>query len=66
MYQVTFQGTTTFGYKEWQGPLISVSGTSITVLGASGHCIDGDGARWWDGKGGNVSSILWSLAPQDG
>ncbi|KAI1800845.1 glycoside hydrolase family 28 protein [Daldinia bambusicola] len=50
---VTFQGTTTFGYKEWEGPLISVSGTKITVNGASGHVIDGQGAKWWDGKGSN-------------
>ncbi|KAF1919186.1 glycoside hydrolase [Ampelomyces quisqualis] len=50
---VTFQGKTTFGYKEWEGPLISVSGTKITVNGASGHVIDGDGAKWWDGQGGN-------------
>ncbi|KAI0850134.1 glycoside hydrolase family 28 protein [Daldinia vernicosa] len=50
---VTFQGTTSFGYKEWSGPLISVSGTKITVNGASGHIIDGQGAKWWDGKGSN-------------
>ncbi|KAF2030685.1 glycoside hydrolase [Setomelanomma holmii] len=50
---VTFQGTTTFGYKEWEGPLISVSGTKITVSGASGHVIDGAGAKWWDGQGSN-------------
>lgn len=50
---VTFQGTTSFGYKEWEGPLISVSGTKITVQGASGHVIDGNGAKWWDGKGSN-------------
>ncbi|CAO2653246.1 Nn.00g026570.m01.CDS01 [Neocucurbitaria sp. VM-36] len=50
---VTFQGTTTFGYKEWEGPLISVSGTNIKVIGASGHVIDAQGAKWWDGKGSN-------------
>ncbi|KAI1411729.1 glycoside hydrolase family 28 protein [Hypoxylon sp. FL1857] len=50
---VTFQGTTTFGYKEWEGPFVSVSGTDITVKGASGHVIDGNGAKRWDGKGGN-------------
>ncbi len=50
---VTFEGTTTFGYKEWEGPLISVSGTDITVTGASGHVINGNGAKWWDGKGSN-------------
>jgi len=50
---VVFQGTTTFGYEEWSGPLISVSGTDISVTGASGSVIDGNGARWWDGKGTN-------------
>ncbi|RAK73237.1 glycoside hydrolase family 28 protein [Aspergillus fijiensis CBS 313.89] len=48
---VTFEGTTTFGYEEWAGPLISMSGTDITVTGASGHLINCDGSRWWDGKG---------------
>ncbi|KAH7176908.1 glycoside hydrolase [Dactylonectria macrodidyma] len=51
--QVIFQGTTTFGYKEWKGPLISVSGTNIVVDGESGHKIDCQGQRWWDTKGGN-------------
>ncbi|GAB7350029.1 hypothetical protein MBLNU459_g0703t1 [Dothideomycetes sp. NU459] len=50
---VTFEGTTTFGYEEWDGPLISVSGTSITVTGASGHVINGEGSKWWDGEGSN-------------
>lgn len=50
---VIFEGTTSFGYDEWKGPLISVSGTGITVSGASGHVIDGDGSRWWDGQGSN-------------
>ncbi|KAL2126648.1 hypothetical protein VTI74DRAFT_475 [Chaetomium olivicolor] len=51
--KVIFSGTTTFGYKEWSGPLISVSGNNILVQGASGHVIDGNGAAWWDGKGSN-------------
>ncbi|KAL2071469.1 hypothetical protein VTL71DRAFT_12704 [Oculimacula yallundae] len=51
--KVIFQGTTTFGYEEWSGPLISVSGTNIAVSGAAGNVIDGGGARWWDGKGTN-------------
>ncbi|KAE8386168.1 hypothetical protein ETB97_012730 [Aspergillus alliaceus] len=50
---VIFDGTTTFGYKEWKGPLISISGTSITVRQNSGAKIDCGGSRWWDGKGGN-------------
>ncbi|OWP04100.1 hypothetical protein B2J93_5921 [Marssonina coronariae] len=51
--KVIFDGTTTFGYEEWSGPLISISGESITVVGAPGNSIDGGGARWWDGQGGN-------------
>ena len=42
---VQFVGTTTFGYKEWAGPLVSFSGTSITITGASGSVIDGNGAK---------------------
>ncbi|KAM0546649.1 hypothetical protein ACHAPJ_010787 [Fusarium lateritium] len=49
--KVTFQGTTTWGYKEWEGPLLTISGKSITVVGASGAILDGQGARWWDGQG---------------
>lgn len=51
--EVIFDGKTTFGYKEWAGPLISVSGTGISVTGTSGHTIDGGGAQWWDGQGSN-------------
>lgn len=50
---VTVQGTISFGYKEWEGPLISVSGTNIKFIGASGHVIDAAGQKWWDGKGSN-------------
>ncbi|KAK4099423.1 glycoside hydrolase family 28 protein [Parathielavia hyrcaniae] len=50
---VIFSGTTSFGYKEWKGPLVSVSGNNILVEGASRHVINGNGARWWDTKGSN-------------
>ncbi|KAJ5863554.1 uncharacterized protein N7529_005470 [Penicillium soppii] len=50
---VIFEGETTFGYEEWDGPLVSVSGTEITVKGASGATLNGDGSRWWDGEGSN-------------
>jgi polygalacturonase len=50
---VIFEGETTWGYKEWKGPLIDIGGNGITVQGAKGHVLNGDGARWWDGKGGN-------------
>ena len=33
--------------------MVSFSGSSITIQGASGHVIDGNGAKWWDGKGSN-------------
>ncbi|KAH7715938.1 polygalacturonase [Aphelenchoides avenae] len=51
--KVIFSGTTTFGYALWEGPLVSVSGTKVQVQGAPGSVLDGDGARWWDGKGSN-------------
>lgn len=51
--QVIFEGETTFGYEEWAGPLVSVSGTDITVTGASGAYLNGDGSRWWDDEGSN-------------
>lgn len=42
---VTFTGTTTFAYSEWEGPLVSVSGTDITVTGSG--TLDGNGASYW-------------------
>ncbi|KAI9930752.1 hypothetical protein ASPWEDRAFT_171376 [Aspergillus wentii DTO 134E9] len=50
---ITFEGTTSFGYKEWKGPLIRLAGKGVTITGADGHVIDGDGSRWWDTKGTN-------------
>ena len=52
-YQVIFEGETTFGYEEWSGPLVSVSGTDITVTASSGAYLNGNGADWWDGEGSN-------------
>ncbi|KAF3037066.1 hypothetical protein E8E12_002697 [Didymella heteroderae] len=50
---VIFEGTTTWGYKEWTGPLLNIGGNKITVQAASGAVLNPDGARWWDGEGGN-------------
>ena len=50
---VIFEGTTTFGYKEWVGPLLTIGGNKITVKGAAGSVLDGQGALYWDGQGGN-------------
>ncbi|KAJ5473904.1 hypothetical protein N7475_003470 [Penicillium sp. IBT 31633x] len=51
--KVIFKGETTFGYKEWKGPLIRFSGSNIEITGEEGHVINGGGARWWDTKGTN-------------
>lgn len=51
--KVTFQGTTTWEYEEWTGPLIKVSGTDVEITGSSDHVLDGRGNLWWDGLGGN-------------
>jgi len=51
--KVVFSGTVTFGYKEWDGPMVSISGTGLEVSGTSGHLLDGGGAQWWDGEGSN-------------
>ncbi|KAJ5921005.1 hypothetical protein N7466_009331 [Penicillium verhagenii] len=50
---VIFEGETTWGYEEWDGPLLQISGTGITIKGASGAYLNGDGSRWWDGEGSN-------------
>uniref|UniRef100_A0A0A9YNS2 endo-polygalacturonase n=1 Tax=Lygus hesperus TaxID=30085 RepID=A0A0A9YNS2_LYGHE len=47
-----FAGRVTFGFKEWTGPLVKIAGKKVTIKGKRGHLIDGEGARWWDGKGG--------------
>jgi hypothetical protein len=49
--KVTFSGTTTFAHSNWAGPLISVAGTGITIEGSG--TLDGLGAQYWDGQGGN-------------
>lgn len=50
---VIFEGTTSWAYSEWEGPLFAVSGTSIKVAGTSGAILDGNGASYWDGGGGS-------------
>ncbi|CAK7207626.1 hypothetical protein SEUCBS139899_010436 [Sporothrix eucalyptigena] len=50
---VIFEGVTTFGYEEWDGPLLQIEGTDITIECANGGYIDAKGALWWDGEGGS-------------
>nr|ADU33339.2 endopolygalacturonase [Gastrophysa viridula] len=48
---LTFKGKTVFEATQWQGDLMEISGDKITVTGESGHVLDGQGAKYWDGKG---------------
>ncbi|CAN8095166.1 unnamed protein product [Discula destructiva] len=43
---VIFEGATTFAYAEWTGPLVQIEGTGITISGASGATLDGNGAKY--------------------
>ncbi|KAF6198711.1 hypothetical protein GE061_008463 [Apolygus lucorum] len=54
---VEFDGVLTFGYQEWSGPLIKISGENISVVGKPGHLINCEGERWWDGLGSNGGKI---------
>ncbi|ORY68342.1 glycosyl hydrolases family 28-domain-containing protein [Pseudomassariella vexata] len=54
---VTFAGKTTFGTTADSDfdPMV-ISGHDITITGAAGHTIDGNGAAYWDGEGSNGGS----------
>ncbi|KAH6654996.1 family 28 glycosyl hydrolase [Truncatella angustata] len=52
--RVTFAGNTTFGDTPDHDFIpIQVSGTNLTITGAEGHVIEGNGAAYWDGLGSN-------------
>lgn len=55
---VVFSGTTTFGYTpdEDFDPVV-ISGDYITVSGAAGAVIDGNGSAYWDGLGSNGGTV---------
>ncbi|KAH9084253.1 hypothetical protein Ae201684P_020502 [Aphanomyces euteiches] len=42
---VSFTGTTTFGTKLWEGPLVLLTGTNLQVTGPG--TLDGQGAWYW-------------------
>ncbi|KAH8682625.1 glycosyl hydrolases family 28-domain-containing protein [Xylariales sp. PMI_506] len=51
---VTFAGTTEFGTTvDSDFDPIVISGRDVTITGADGHVIDGNGAAYWDGQGSN-------------
>ncbi|CAH1105215.1 unnamed protein product [Psylliodes chrysocephalus] len=45
---VTFEGITLFEHTPWSGPLIRVKGQAITVQGAPGSLLNGQGELYWD------------------
>jgi len=51
---VTFAGKTTFGTTADDdfNPIV-ISGTDVTITGAAGNIIDGNGQAYWDGQGSN-------------
>ncbi|XP_060534657.1 polygalacturonase-like [Cylas formicarius] len=50
--KLTFKGTIKFDFLNWEGPLLVISGSSVTVEG-SGATLNGQGEKYWDGKGGS-------------
>ncbi|CAH1102452.1 unnamed protein product [Psylliodes chrysocephalus] len=50
---LVFEGRTTFEYAEWPGPLVKIHGDNVTIKGAPDSVLDGQGALYWDGQGGN-------------
>ncbi|ERL93975.1 hypothetical protein D910_11260 [Dendroctonus ponderosae] len=48
--KLTMEGTWTWKYAEWKGPLLKITGSGVTVTG-SGLTLNGQGADYWDGKG---------------
>lgn len=48
---VYFRGVLKFGHAEWEGPLIAINGTGVTIAGETGSVLDGQGQLYWDGQG---------------
>uniref|UniRef100_A0AAR5PUR4 endo-polygalacturonase n=1 Tax=Dendroctonus ponderosae TaxID=77166 RepID=A0AAR5PUR4_DENPD len=48
--KLTMEGTWTWKYAEWKGPLLKITRSDVTVTG-SGLTLNGQGADYWDGKG---------------
>ncbi|GMF34502.1 unnamed protein product [Phytophthora lilii] len=53
---IKFEGTTTFGPKLWDGPLVKLKGNNLSVSGAG--TLDGQGAFYWP-KGQAVSKPVF-------
>ncbi|KAF6215212.1 hypothetical protein GE061_009964 [Apolygus lucorum] len=53
---VEFVGRVTFGYKEWRGPLVKISGKRLNIMAYDYARLDGEGHRWW--KGGRLTNLV--------
>nr|AHJ09939.1 glycoside hydrolase family 28 [Apriona japonica] len=62
--KLTFQGTTTWEFYEWNGPLLNITGEDLEITGASDHVLDAQGNLWWDGQGehgGTIKPVFFIL-----
>ncbi|XP_060535274.1 polygalacturonase-like [Cylas formicarius] len=48
---VKITGTIKFDYKTWDGPLMRIKGSKVTVKADSGVQLNGQGEKYWDGQG---------------
>uniref|UniRef100_A0AAR5PEX8 Uncharacterized protein n=1 Tax=Dendroctonus ponderosae TaxID=77166 RepID=A0AAR5PEX8_DENPD len=48
---VYFSGNITFGYYEWEGPLIAINATNAVIEGKDDSILNGQGELYWDGLG---------------
>ncbi|ERL89407.1 hypothetical protein D910_06775 [Dendroctonus ponderosae] len=48
---VYFSGNITFGYYEWEGPLIAINATNAVIEGKDDSILNGQGELHWDGLG---------------
>jgi len=49
---VSLTGELTFGFAEWEGPLMVIGGNDVTFNG-NNHLLNGQGQLYWDGLGGS-------------
>ncbi|XP_066258091.1 uncharacterized protein [Euwallacea similis] len=58
-----FRGNTTFGYYEWEGPLVEINGTNVTIEGEENSILNGQGPLYWDGQGewGNLKPKFFTI-----
>ncbi|XP_018568806.1 polygalacturonase-like [Anoplophora glabripennis] len=62
--KLTFQGTITWEFYEWNGPLLNITGEQIEITGTSGHVLNPQGDLWWDGlgeHGGKIKPVFFIL-----